>query len=149
LLGVTLILAALPLYSLAGRFQSMNLSADREAYSFAQRVLDAAAANAIVISSGDRQAFSLWYVHDALGHRPDVVVVEKRLLTFAWYRNDLAARYPDMANVALVRNAQEAIAVLIQSGSQSRPVHLTFSDETILELARWDYSAPLHTLISP
>ena len=144
-----LILAGLPLYSLAGRYRSMDLSADREAYSFAQNVLDAAAANAIVISSGDRQAFSLWYVHSALGHRPDVIVVERRLLAFVWYRDDLAVRYPELASVAVAHDAQQAIASLIEIGSQARPVQLASRDDTVLGLARWDYSAPLYTLVGP
>jgi len=145
--AATLALVALPPYSLVSRFSSMDLSTDREAYAFAKGVLNAASPSAIVICSGDRQAFALWYVHDALGHRPDVMVIERRLLALDWYRDNLAARYGGLAMVTDAHSAQEALTLLIQIGSQSRPIHLTFSDETVLQLGRWDYSAPLYTLV--
>ena len=59
----------------------------------------------------------------------------------------LLSAFVVLAGVALARDAQEAIAFLILTASQSRPVHLTFSDETVLSLASWTYSAPLHTLV--
>ena len=140
------ILAALPLTSIATRFQAMDLSADREAYIFAERVLDAAAPSAIVVSSGDAQTFPLWYLRYGLGKRPDVVVVDRNLLAFDWYRRDLGWRHPDLAAVARAVDAQEAATMLVLEEGHRRPVHLTYADDELLDLASWTYDDPLFTL---
>jgi hypothetical protein len=39
----------------------------------------------------------LWYVHFALGERPDLAVVASDLLHFDWYQENLKATYPSLA----------------------------------------------------
>jgi hypothetical protein len=54
----------------------------------------------VVISERDETTFSLWY-RQSLGERPDVVVVDRRLLFYAWYQGNLLRRYPDLDPAAL------------------------------------------------
>jgi hypothetical protein len=125
----------------------MDLSADFEAYAFAADVLQAAEPNAVVISDGDEQTFPLWYLRYGLQQRPDLTVVDRRLLAFGWYRDQVASQQPALAMVAEAHDAQSAIMVLIQEGGRRGPIHLTFSDEAVLTLARWADQDLLYTLI--
>lgn len=136
LLG-TLALIALPVASLAGRFAAMDLSRDREAYRFAEAVLEAAVPDAIVISNGDAQTFPLWYLRYGLKKRPDAVVIDRNLLAFAWYREDLARQHPALTDLPDTHDSQAAAIVLIEAVAGRRPVHLTYADDTLLRAARW------------
>ncbi|MCB0190480.1 MAG: DUF2723 domain-containing protein [Anaerolineae bacterium] len=72
-----------------------DLSDDRQAVQFGQETLDNLPPQAIVLSDQDDTTFSLWY-RQALGQRPDVVVVDERLIYFDWYRDHLSHYYPDL-----------------------------------------------------
>jgi len=136
-LSAILVLIALPIASLATRFTAMDISQDREAFRFAEGVLAAAAPSAIVISSGDLQTFPLWYVRYGLRQRPDVVVVDRRLLAFDWYRDDLARRHPELDELAQVHDAHHAVAHILQEGSLHRPLLLAYADELLLSTGVW------------
>jgi len=141
-----LLLAALPLASVLTRFQAMDLSADYRAYLFADDVLKAAAPDAIMISSGDAQTFPLWYLRYGLGKRADVIVVDRNLLAFDWYRDDLAWQHPELAMVSRAQDAEEAATILVLEGRR-RPIHLTYSDDFLLRLAPWTQEGILFTLL--
>jgi len=141
-----LILVALPFVAIASRFSSLDLHADREAYEFALNVLEAAAPEGIVVSEGDAQTFPLWYLRYGLQQRPDVTIVDRRLLAFGWYRRGIVAREPELAALATAQDAWSAITALVQQIGQRRPVHLTFSDEFVLKLATWVHEPPLYSL---
>ena len=142
-----LILAIQPLISIISRFPSMDLSTDDQAYRFADRVLEVAAPNAIVVSNGDAQTFPLWYVRYGLGKRPDVTVVDRKLLAFDWYRCDLASRHPELTMLVRTSNAQDAATTLVMEEALERPVHLTYSDDILSGVASWSYEDPLFTLL--
>lgn len=79
---------------------TVDVSADRSAEEFAQRVLAAAPPEALVVSERDATTFALWY-RQALGERADLVVVDSRLLFQAWFRGNLVQRYPDLDPAAV------------------------------------------------
>jgi len=144
---VTVALLALPLLSAGtpSRFRDMDLSADREAYVWAEGLLQAAAPNGLILSRGDSQTFSLWYVRYGLRQRPDVVIVDRYLLALPWYRADLAARNPELASLLRARHDQEAALMLLSIAS--RPVHLTYQDDLLLRHGTWTQEGPLYTLV--
>lgn len=72
-----------------------DLSDDRQAVQFGQETLANLPPQAIILSGRDDTTFSLWY-RQALGDRPDVVVVDTRLLYFDWYRQHLEYHYSDL-----------------------------------------------------
>ncbi len=141
-----LLLAVLPLGSLVGHWRAMDASADRGAYQYAEAVLEAAAPGAIVVANGDLQTFPLWYVRYGLGRRPDVTVVDRSLLAFAWYRHDLVAREPGLAALVRAGDAQEAATILMQEASRDRPLQLAYADSWLLATAAWQREGPLYTL---
>lgn len=67
---------------------------DGRAMAFAEAVLDAAPPGAIIVTTGDRDSFTLWYAHYVLGRRPDIALAVDGLLEAPWYRANLRATYP-------------------------------------------------------
>nr|MBC7245592.1 DUF2723 domain-containing protein [Chloroflexota bacterium] len=141
-----LLLLALPVASVMARFREMDLSADRQAYNFAQGVLQMAAPGAIVISKSDTQTLPLWYVRYGLGMRPDVMVVDRYLLAFDWYRRDLAVQHPALAMVTKAHDSQEAVSLLVLETPPGQAVHLTYADNLLFTLASWVQEGSLFTL---
>lgn len=83
-------------------FAALNLSKidasqDREAESYGQAVLAAAPTQALVFTSEDESTFTLWYFQFVLQARPDLAVLDKRLLSYDWYRNMLRSAYPSLS----------------------------------------------------
>jgi len=145
-IAALLLLSALPLFSVVTRFQAMDTSSDREAYTFADNLLGAAAPDALIVSDGGAQTFSLWYLRYGLGKRPDVAVVDQNLLAFDWYRTDLARRLPELAALRDAYDAQEAAVMLVRAEASRRPIHLTGSSSLWLPLADWRQAGPFLTL---
>jgi hypothetical protein len=69
-------LLLLPLLQALLFWGQMNLSEDRTAIEWAERALHQAPPQAVVLSDQDRYTFTLWYVHDVLGNRQDVTVID-------------------------------------------------------------------------
>jgi hypothetical protein len=65
--------------------------------------------NALVVSEHDETTFALWY-RQAGGERPDVVVVDGRLLTRDWYRSQLVHRHADLDPAAVRPGGLTALA---------------------------------------
>ncbi len=75
-------------------FAPLDLSSDHAAASYARDTLSGAAPNALLITDRDEQTFVLWYAQVVEGRRPDVVVVDRRLLATDWFRSQLQQRHP-------------------------------------------------------
>jgi hypothetical protein len=73
----------------------VDASGDWTALLVAERLLDEAPSRALLVSRSDETTFALWYAQ-AMGHRPDIVVVDQRLLIRAWYREQLGRRHPEL-----------------------------------------------------
>jgi hypothetical protein len=108
----------------------VNASQDDRAVEFAEEVLSQAPPEAILVADTDREVFTIWYFHFALGKRPDVRIVAEGLLPFEWYQQTLRNTYPDLrlpsqepATVAalLMLNADRAVCLLNETGKP----HLT------------------------
>lgn len=140
-----LMLLALPLLSMVSRFGELDLSSDREAYISAQRLLQEAAPNALVLSRGDRQTFSLWYARYGLRQRPDVIVIDRWLLDFPWYRADLAARDSELVPLLQAQNHEQAALMLLST--TGRAVNLAYQDDLLLAHGEWVKEGRLYKLV--
>ncbi len=90
---VTLVLIALiPGWSVLTNFAAQDLHADYAAEQFAQRVLTAAPANALLITHIDAHTFTLWYYRLVEKRRSDVTVIDARLAAYPWYDPMLRAQ---------------------------------------------------------
>jgi hypothetical protein len=102
ILLILLLLVALG-WRTVGVAAGVDASADYRAILFGQRVFAELPPRALILSGRDETTFSLWY-HQALGERPDLVVLDERLLGVGWYQADLVRRYPDLAPTSLRRD---------------------------------------------
>lgn len=50
----------------------------------------------LLLTEQDEQTFPLWYAQVVEGIRPDVAIVDVRLLRWPWYRQQLPLRYPGL-----------------------------------------------------
>jgi hypothetical protein len=140
-----LILLALPLLSAVSRFGDLDLSSDREAYALGEDLLQAAAPSALIVSRGDRQTFSLWYLRYGLRQRPDVITIDRWLLAMPWYRTDLAAGNSELTPLLQAQDDQEAALMLLSI--TGRPVQLTYEDEGLLQHGEWTQTDLFYTLV--
>jgi hypothetical protein len=83
---------------LVGGWPRVDVSRDVAARSWAETRLRDVPPGAVYRTESDEQAFALWYVQVVHGMRPDVAVVDDRLLVHDWYRRQLARRYPALAS---------------------------------------------------
>ena len=79
-------LLLLPLLQALLFWEAMGLSGDRAAVTWAERALEEAPPQAVLLTAQDAHTFTLWYVHDALGWRPDVAVLDRDLWGHEPYR---------------------------------------------------------------
>jgi hypothetical protein len=57
--------------------------------------MDAAPAQAVLLTDDDRATFTLWYFRFVLEQRPDVIIMDKGLLAFDWYRAQVGMASPE------------------------------------------------------
>jgi hypothetical protein len=86
----------LPAALLMLNFPSQDLSNDLAVAGRATGVLQAAPKDALLMSPGDSTIFALWYFQFVAGERPDIVLVDRNLFAFDWYRPRLGRQYPDL-----------------------------------------------------
>jgi len=71
----------LPLAQVLLFWGQIDLHGDRTAMEWAHRILQQAPPGAVLVTAQDAHTFTLWYAHDGLGQRPDLLVIDRDL----WY----------------------------------------------------------------
>jgi hypothetical protein len=89
----------LPLLSLAINYSRVDLSSERQALEWLSSQLQDSPPGAVLLSGEDRSTFTLWYGLYVQKKRPDLAVVDTRLLYYDWYRQTLKTRYPDLVTI--------------------------------------------------
>ncbi len=85
-----LLLLLLPLAQAVWGWGAMDRSGDDSAVRWARETLRAAPASAVLVTSQDAATFTLWYVRDVLGERPDVLILDQDLWGHEPYRRMIA-----------------------------------------------------------
>jgi len=75
-------------------FESVDASRDQRATHYARNAMQQAPEDAVILTWQALDAFPLWYVHLALGERPDLAVIVVPLLQYDWYREQISLQYP-------------------------------------------------------
>ena len=83
-------------YTVAGNWSRIDASQDHQAEIFAEQILTSAPQDAIVFTQTDEATFTLWYVHFALGRRPDLTIISTDLLHYDWYQQSMRQKYPEI-----------------------------------------------------
>jgi hypothetical protein len=143
--GMALLIAVLPAWSVVDNFSSLNLSADREATLWLQDVLLALPPDALLITGQDRHTFALDYAQWVEGRRRDVIVIDGELLPSIWYQQQLAVRYPILAQKTLPSSLPGLVgafagdrAIYLSSPRPEIAAHYTVQTSGLL----WRVSAP-------
>lgn len=74
----------------------LDASRDQRAETFGKKLMTSAPQDALIFTDTDKETFSLWYFHFALGQRPDLAIIASSLLPFNWYQETLETTYPDL-----------------------------------------------------
>ena len=119
--------ASVPAAAVILNYSAQNLRGDREAFEFAEAVLDTVPRGAIVISDGEDRTFALWYM--VFVERPEsgVVPIAGRLLQFDWYWRDLNERYPGRLPAEFPGDASQAVRRIVDGSGGDPGVYLTYS----------------------
>jgi hypothetical protein len=80
----------LPLIQALLFWSQIDLSDERTAIEWAEQVLQRAPSRAILLTEQDGHTFTLWYVQDVLGERPDVTTVDVDLWGQESYQQQMA-----------------------------------------------------------
>jgi hypothetical protein len=84
----------LPLALLLLHFSEQNLRQETRVRPGAIAMLEAIPSEAIVLTPGDQTISTLWYFQAVEGQRPDLVLIDRNLFGFDWYRQRLGHHYP-------------------------------------------------------
>ena len=117
---------AMPLIGAVMRWPAQDLSRERSAAAFAEATLWAAPQRAVLLSREDGHTFALWYYHYALGHRPDVAIVDVDLLSHTWYVEQLQPRL-DVTEIQKVRQGSPD-ALTTAAAHLSRSICLVYGE---------------------
>jgi len=139
----SVLLLCLPFVSLSRNFSSLDLSKDRTAYEYGTKAFEVLEPSAIVIADTDRHTFALWYFSYVVGKRPDVVVLNRTLLGYSWYRDNVRLLYPQ---IALPSGSRDAFTGLIESNRSRHAIYLTDRDPGLLTHYSFSRRGPLYRL---
>jgi hypothetical protein len=89
-------LLLVPLLLVAQEWSRMDLTHDRQVETYAQEALESVEPGALILVSSDAYTFALWYYYYVEGLRPDVLVINKPMLSFEWYRHTVEVHHPEM-----------------------------------------------------
>ncbi len=118
-----IIIILLPFLAFILNFSEQRFRQDDTAITYAQQTLNQTPNRAIILTERDDQTFALWYVHYALGVRPDVIIINENLLPYAWYRESLQYQQIDIVVFAESQQPITTRAVLAIY-NQHRPIYL-------------------------
>ena len=94
--AVLVLILLLPLGSLVLHWQETDLRDDWYARTFIHKALAVTESDGLVVVRRDQPTFAMWYAIYAEGLRPDIAVVNGRMLAFIWYRDLVRELYPDL-----------------------------------------------------
>ena len=122
----------MPLVSLGWNWQAMDLSDDTQAMDYVRETLPGLPSGAILISASDAHTFSLWYAQQVERLRPDVLVIDRDLLPYDWYGENLFPRYPGVDLPAGDVAGPDWLSQLVENNLASRAVFLADADERLM-----------------
>jgi hypothetical protein len=91
-----LLLLVFPAVQVVMNIEAMNLRDDTGVETFLVQALDVAPPDAVILSDDEKETFALWYAVYAEGRRPDVWIIDVRMVQWRWYVNNLEQLYPEL-----------------------------------------------------
>ena len=91
---LTVALVLFSAYNLGANWQVLNLSNDREAFAYAEKIFQTVPRDAVVLADGDEHLFALWYYRYVVAPSSQVSIVSAELLQYDWYVEQTHRRLP-------------------------------------------------------
>ena len=128
-LGFTL----LPLMSVILNYGSQNLSSDYSAFDRASGIMEAVPEGSVVLSSREKNAFSLWYMRYVEQPQRDVAVIVVPLLQFDWYLRDIRRMFPERIPALEGTETLETLRRIVEHNEGRAGVFFTFSTPSLFD----------------
>lgn len=120
-------LVLLPLACFITHYHKNDRSRNFIVYDYATNILNTVAGNSILLSTGDAVFGPLLYLQEANNYRGDVLIVDKELLTWDWYCENLLKHYEDIVpNDILSVSSEERLHHFINTNISKIPIFSTF-----------------------
>jgi hypothetical protein len=107
----------LPVLLLTLNLTAMRVDNSTAVHDAVAALFEQTPANAVLLTSEDVNIFTLWYYQHVEGLRPDVVVVDRNLMGFDWYRQRLGYQSPKLHGLE-----QYDVAEFVRSNIDFRPI---------------------------
>ena len=114
------VLILIPGLGVITNYAALDLHADRTSETFAQQVWGQSPRDSIVITHTDAQTFTLWYYRLVEQQRPDVTVIDARLVAYEWSAPMLRAQDAKLNLVAY--DPEAAWLDRLRAANPARPV---------------------------
>lgn len=130
--AAVLVTVIMPVGLLVTQWNQMDISRDHDATEYIDAVTETIEPDALVFAKGDQSIFTLWYARYTLNGRKDWVPILPTFLRSYWYRLILAENHQglDLRSTGL---GAEALETMIERHIDTRPIYLTWEDETTME----------------
>ncbi|MGC8873999.1 MAG: protein O-mannosyl-transferase family [Chloroflexia bacterium] len=135
---------ALPLAALRGPV--LSLREDPGPLPTLRPVLQSLPSGAIVLTARDEETFALWYLQAVEKVGTETAVVDARLLSWSWYRQEIPARYPGVLAPGEGARDDLLASFLLENGDH--PAY-AFASVQPLPGFRRESTGPLYRLTHP
>ncbi len=112
-----------PLVLLIIHFDDMNLRHDRQPETFVKNVLLPLPENAVLLTDDEKETFTLWYAIHVKKQRPDVWIIDVRMMQWGWYVDNLTRLYGDLRPLP---EGYVTLSELIEAVPEERPIFSRF-----------------------
>lgn len=142
---LTVIILLYPALQLQANYAAQDLSRDQSARAYIRRVLAEAPAASSVITGSDQHTFALWYA--VATERPHMLVIDRDLTQFEWYRNQLRRAEPALQAAPDSGEPEAYLPGLVSALAGRRPVYLADEDVGLLARFSWQEAGGLWRLL--
>ncbi|MBN1371356.1 MAG: DUF2723 domain-containing protein [Anaerolineaceae bacterium] len=116
--ALAMILLAIILVRLPLTLPQVDPRSDQRAANYLAYAQEVVPHNALVFTQNDAETFPLWYLHFGLRKQPGWHIIVLPLTHYDWYRQSLAAAYPDLT----LPQPTEAWGIALPANNPSLPV---------------------------
>jgi len=127
----------LPFIALVSHFQSQDKSKNLDAYEYGLKILRHTPDHAIIITQGDNDIYTLWYLQKAMGLRQDVTIIGSNFIHNGWYASYFEKDGADKPRFTIQQTATppshgdfylDLMLWVINPNLDRFPILLTFTD---------------------
>ena len=121
----------LPAVSVALNYGPQNLRGDRTARDHARALIGAVPDGSVVLSTRERNVFSLWYTRYVEQPERDVAIIAVPLLQFDWYLDNIRALFPERIPAVSATDTSETLGRIVEHNDGRAGVYFTYTSRSL------------------